>query len=173
LGQSTNPALSWHAAARAVSYAVQVSTASDFSSPVVNDSNITDTSHVVYGLSNFTFYYWRVRAVNTGGSSGWSTVWNFITGSTAVMPSNPSAPHAFSFTSSSGVVRYSLPVSCRVGLKYYDLRGRLVATLVNTTQNAGYYVLSIKNALPSRGTYIRVFEAGSFIKRELVAAMEK
>jgi hypothetical protein len=60
-----------------------------------------------------------------------------------------------------------------VGLKYYDLRGRLVATLVNTTQNAGYYVLSIKNALPSRGTYIRVFEAGSFIKRELVAAMEK
>jgi hypothetical protein len=48
-----------------------------------------------------------------------------------------------------------------------------VATLVNTTQGAGYYVLSVKNALPSRGTYIRVFEAGSYIKRELVAMVGK
>jgi hypothetical protein len=173
LGVSTNPLLSWNAAAGAASYTVQVSTDSIFSALTVNDSGITGTSHVAAGLSTFTLYYWRVRAVNAGGASGWSTVWNFITGSTAVLPSNPSAPRAFSFAGSSGVVRYSLPKQCRVSLKYYDLRGRLATSLINTMQGPGYYVLSIKNSLPSKGLYVRVFEAGSFINRELVATMEK
>jgi hypothetical protein len=62
-----------------------------------------------------------------------------------------------------------MPVTCPVSLRYYDLKGRLVATLVNQTQGAGYYTVSIKDALPSRGTYIRVFEAGAYIKRDLVA----
>jgi hypothetical protein len=44
---------------------------------------------------------------------------------------------------------------------------------VNRMQGAGYYVLSIKNVLPSTGTYIRVFEAGSFVKRELAAMAGK
>ena len=76
-------------------------------------------------------------------------------------------------TGSSGIVRYELPKACHVLLRYYDLRGRLVATLVNAAQGPGYYVLSVKNALPSHGTYIRVFEAGSFIKRDLTAIVGK
>ena len=79
----------------------------------------------------------------------------------------------FSISGSYGMVRYGLASACHVSLRYYDLRGRLVATLVNTTQGAGYYVLSVKNVLPSRGTYIRVFEAGSFIKRDLTAIVGK
>jgi hypothetical protein len=77
-------------------------------------------------------------------------------------------PALFSITASYGAVRYSLPSACRVSLRYYDLRGRLVLTLVNATQGQGYYTLSVKNVFSSTGSYIRVFEAGSFIKRDLV-----
>lgn len=48
-----------------------------------------------------------------------------------------------------------------------------MTTLVNTTKGAGYYTLSIKDALPSLGTYIRVFEAGAYIKRDLTAVVGK
>jgi hypothetical protein len=171
IGVSTNPILSWNSADRAASYTVQVSTDSNFSTLAVDDSGITDTFHTVTGLSEFTVYYWRVRAVNAGGASSWSTVWNFITGTTATLPSTSPLPRAFSFSASHGSVRYSLPSACHVSLKYYDLRGRLVAMLINRTQGAGYYMLSIKNALPSNGSYIRVFEAGSFVKRELTTVI--
>ena len=168
IGASTNPALSWNAAERAASYIVQVSIDSFFSTTVVNDSGITDTVHFATSLSNFTLYYWRVRAVNAGGTSSWSIVWNFMTGSTAIRPSNHTLPRAFSISGSFGNVRYALPKDCHVSLKYYDLRGRLVASLINSTQGAGHYVLSVKNSIPSKGTYIRVFEAGEYIKRNLV-----
>jgi hypothetical protein len=124
-------------------------------------------------LDSTTTYYWRVRAKNIGGVSAWSAVRNFITGATAVLPYSQSLPHAFSITVSSGTVRYNLPLQCHVSLKYYDLRGRLVATLMNSMQGAGDYVLSVKNALPSRGTYVRVFEAGIFVRREIVTMAGK
>jgi YVTN family beta-propeller protein len=173
LGVSTNFNLSWHTSAGAASYTVQVSIDTTFSSPVVNDSGVIDTSHVVHGLSTFALYYWRVKAVNIGGSSAWSLVRNFMTGATGVLPSTSSIPRAFSITGSSGMVRYSLPVQCHVNLKYYDLRGRLVASLVNSTQQPGYYALSVRSALPAHGAYIRIFEAGSFIKREIAAMAGK
>ena len=60
-----------------------------------------------------------------------------------------------------------------MSLKYYDLRGRVVTTLVNSTQAPGCYALSVKGILNSHGVYIRVFEAGSFVKRELTAMVGK
>ena len=50
-----------------------------FSSLIVNDSTLTSTSRIVSGLSQLTTYYWRVNAKNSGGTSGWSPVWNFRT----------------------------------------------------------------------------------------------
>jgi hypothetical protein len=74
------PTLSWYASGGAETYQLQVSTISDFSSTVFDQSGITTTSTSVTGLSNASFYYWRVRATNsTMGTSNWSTVWNFTT----------------------------------------------------------------------------------------------
>jgi len=171
--QPVTPMLRWSKVNGAVTYHVQVSTSSSFSTIDMEDSLLTDTSKVVAILIDSTTYYWRVKAVNIGGASDWSEVWNFVTGNTGVLPRNPSAPRAFSITGSFGTVRYSLPLQCHVSMKYYDLRGRLTATLVNTMQGPGDYMLSVKNALPSNGSYIRVFEAGSFVKRNLVAMVGK
>ena len=78
-GVSTSPTLNWNASAGALSYRLQVSVDSSFTSPVVDQSGITDTSHAVTGLAYITPYYWRVSAMNAGGTSAWSSVWSFTT----------------------------------------------------------------------------------------------
>jgi hypothetical protein len=77
--QAVSTTLNWNAATRADSYTLQVSTESDFSSTIINQSGITLTSKEISGLENEITYYWRVRATNTGGNSNWSTTWNFTT----------------------------------------------------------------------------------------------
>jgi hypothetical protein len=76
---STSPTLRWHAAGGATSYWLEISIDSAFSTTAVNQSGIRDTSVSVSGLLNDTTYYWRVRALNAGGTSAYSAVWSFRT----------------------------------------------------------------------------------------------
>jgi 5-hydroxyisourate hydrolase-like protein (transthyretin family) len=46
----------------------------------------------------------------------------------------------------------------------YDMQGRLVATLVNTAQSAGYYSISLEKAGLARGMYLLRFCAGNYIQ---------
>ncbi|MEJ8800545.1 LamG-like jellyroll fold domain-containing protein [Pontibacter sp. H249] len=76
---STTPILMWAATQGATNYQVQVSTSSNFTSTVYNQSGITSTSASVSGLVAGTTYYWRVRAINGSAQSDWSNVWSFTT----------------------------------------------------------------------------------------------
>ncbi len=78
-GIVTNPTLSWNSSTGAATYSVQVATDSIFTNLVVDQKNITTTSHNVINLLNNTRYFWRVNATNTGGTSTWSNTWNFRT----------------------------------------------------------------------------------------------
>jgi hypothetical protein len=173
IGEPISLSLIWNKVSTATSYYFQVATDTGFTSIFKQDSTLTDTLKSDSGFAFSTLYYWRVRAKNAGGVSAWSEVRNFTTMATGVLSSRSSIPHAFSITGFSGMVRYGLPVQCHVSLKYYDLRGRLIASLVNSTQAPGYYALSVRNAIPSNGSYIRIFEAGTFVKRELVTMVGK
>jgi hypothetical protein len=75
----TTQLLRWHRSSTAVSYGLQVSSSSDFSSTVVNEFGLADTFRVVHGLSYGTTYYWRVNATNSGGTGAYSVVWSFRT----------------------------------------------------------------------------------------------
>jgi hypothetical protein len=79
--------LRWNPVQYAATYRVQVSTDSSFSSFVVNDSTVTDTSRTLTGLSTFTKYYWRVQSKNIAGISAFSGINNFTT-----IVSAPAAP---------------------------------------------------------------------------------
>ncbi|HPO61924.1 MAG TPA: C1 family peptidase [Candidatus Kapabacteria bacterium] len=74
-----NPTLSWNSSLAATSYQLQVSTQSNFSSTVFDQSNITTTSQQLTNLTQGTPHYWRVRAANANGTSPWSDSWNFTT----------------------------------------------------------------------------------------------
>jgi hypothetical protein len=120
-GVLTNPTLSWSASTGAASYRLQISIASDFSTPVVDQSNITSTTYAVSGLSNNTLYYWRINATNAGGTSSYSNAWSFTTIVAApaapalASPSNAatgvSPSPTLSWTASTGAASYRLQVS--------------------------------------------------------------
>ncbi|MBI3258454.1 MAG: T9SS type A sorting domain-containing protein [Ignavibacteriae bacterium] len=56
---------------------MQVSTQSDFSSTIVSKTGIGTIQQYITGLGSNVVYYWRVNAVNSGGTSSWSDVWSF------------------------------------------------------------------------------------------------
>ena len=89
-GVSVTPSLSWNAVGGATTYGLQVSTDPNFGTYKVNQTGITGTSYTASGLSNGVRYYWRVNAANAGGTSAWTTAWNFTVSSSA--PAPPSSP---------------------------------------------------------------------------------
>ncbi len=78
-GQPTTLTLSWNPSAGATSYHCQLATDSLFTSLVVDDPTLITTSRQVGPLTANTKYYWRVNASNGGGTSAYSSVWNFTT----------------------------------------------------------------------------------------------
>ncbi len=120
-GQPTTLTLSWNASSGASTYRLQVSTSSTFATTVVDDSTLATTSRQVSGLTNTTTYYWRVNAKNTGGTSAYSSTWNFATitaapaAPTLVSPSNGATGQpttlTLSWNASSGASTYRLQVS--------------------------------------------------------------
>ncbi len=77
--QPTTITLSWNASARAATYQLQLATDSLFSSLIFNDSTLTSTSKQISSLNVSAIYYWRVRALNPGGISAYSSTWHFTT----------------------------------------------------------------------------------------------
>jgi hypothetical protein len=66
----TNPQFAWNAYPGALGYQLEISTASDFSEPIFENSALTITSTFLtqVTLTNFTNYYWRVYALLPGGA---------------------------------------------------------------------------------------------------------
>jgi hypothetical protein len=75
------PTLVWNASTGATSYGLQISTKSNFTSLVVNQTGITNTYYFMLSgkLVGNTTYYWRVNASNDSGTSIWSKYWQFKT----------------------------------------------------------------------------------------------
>ncbi|HUI31532.1 MAG TPA: T9SS type A sorting domain-containing protein [Candidatus Acidoferrales bacterium] len=69
----------WNSSPTATKYLFQLSTNRLFSSFVVADSNVADTTRRVTALANSTKYFWRVGAYNVGGFGPFSVVDSFTT----------------------------------------------------------------------------------------------
>ncbi len=70
----------WRKVSGATTYRLQVASDSTFATGiVVNDSTITDSTRTVGGLAFNMKYFWRVNSKNIGGTSPYSSVWNFRT----------------------------------------------------------------------------------------------
>jgi hypothetical protein len=78
--QSVSPLFVWRVVSTAVTYGLQISSDTNFTSLIFNDSTITDTTELLnITLSNNTKYFWRVNATDTGATSSYSTIWSFKT----------------------------------------------------------------------------------------------
>ncbi len=74
---NSSPTFVWSNVNGASQYWLQIDEDSNFSSPVVDDSTLTDSLHsLTIGLTDST-YYWRICAGNRFEWSGWSLIWSF------------------------------------------------------------------------------------------------
>ncbi len=152
-GVAPSPILSWNASAGAATYRLQVATDSTFTTLVLNDSTVTSTSFVAT-LGNNTLYFWRVNAKNTAGTSAYSTVFRFTTG-TATTPAAPvlTAPAqaatgialspVLSWAASAGATTYRVQVSLNAAFTTTVVNDSTVTGTTRTvgplTNNTTYY----------------------------------
>ena len=61
-------------------------------------------------------------------------------------------------------IKYALPTGGNVMLKVYNILGQEIATLVNTTQQAGTYIVSFDASKYASGMYLYRISAGSFMQ---------
>ncbi|MDM8000931.1 MAG: hypothetical protein QUS33_13330, partial [Dehalococcoidia bacterium] len=122
LTNNTTPELKWKTVNYAVSYELQVSATSTFTTPLVQDyQGITDLSRVVDPLPDGK-YYWRVRAMNVNNVYGaWTASRYFTVDTKAPSAPNPvsladgapttSTKPALSVSATSGAVRYRFQIA--------------------------------------------------------------
>ena len=89
---STSPTLDWTNVSGALSYSLQYTTDSKFQSNVVEFRGIARPPYSLTGLSANETYYWRIQAVDMGGTSEWSNDRKFTTGSGQLAAPRPFAP---------------------------------------------------------------------------------
>jgi hypothetical protein len=69
----STPTLDWDAVSGAATYNLEVDDASDFSSPNISQTGLTQTDYTTPSLDD-GLWYWRVRAVDAAGNAGgWSS----------------------------------------------------------------------------------------------------
>ncbi|MFA5012005.1 MAG: T9SS type A sorting domain-containing protein [Ignavibacteria bacterium] len=168
---SLTPTFDWDSITSAMTYNIQISTNSGFSTFIIDTVGILNTSlQIQQGiLQNGIQYFWRVRSCNEGGYSNWSSVWNFSTTLTGLNPIKGKIPNSFSLSQNfpnpfnpTTKIKFDVPKASSVKITIFDMLGKEISILVNGKLNAGSYSVDWNaNDYPS-GVYFYRMESGSF-----------
>ncbi|MBU7030018.1 MAG: FHA domain-containing protein [Theionarchaea archaeon] len=143
---------SWSSVSGAISYRIQVSANSQFSSLLINTTVARTSYHPSQSFSPGT-YYWRVKAINDCGESDWSNTWNFTIECKKPLPprllspennSTVTPPVTFSWEASEGATLYWFEISAE----------RSMGSLIFNTPISGTYFKVDNETYPFQdGTY--------------------
>ncbi len=171
-GVSVTPLLDWSTVTSATTYGVQVSTNPNFTAIVINQTGIGTSQYSVPGsLNNNTTYFWRANAANGLGTSPFSSIRFFTTGLVGVV-NNQEIPLTFrlyqNFPNPFNPVtkiRFDLPANNsdeNLKLTVYDVSGKLVSELLNTTYIAGKWEVVFDASGIASGAYFYKIQAGNY-----------
>ncbi|MDQ7798069.1 MAG: carboxypeptidase-like regulatory domain-containing protein [Candidatus Edwardsbacteria bacterium] len=86
------PTFNWNPSSGAASYCIQIAKDSSFTILAAGQAGLYINCFASPSLAESTTYYWRVNASNSIGTSAWSAVWRFATGSSATGNTKPNQP---------------------------------------------------------------------------------
>jgi hypothetical protein len=157
----------------------KVGVAGTYSQIATVGANITSFSNTT-GLSPNTTYFYRVRASNTGGNSGYSNEANATTSGSVASNKPASSADTLSAVSipetitlapnypnpfnPSTMISFTLPAAAKVTLQIYTETGQLVRTLVDGDLHPGYHRMGWNG----RNESGRMAAAGVYLYRLLV-----
>jgi hypothetical protein len=145
-------------------YKLEIAADSLMTTMIYSDTTVIDTQKIYKGLSDKTTYWWHVLAHNVAGWGSAGAAFKF----TVAIPSTAVLPKSFSFAmngmwNSRYFISYALPAETKVSIRLYGIGGRLIATLCDATQEAGYYHIPIGQLKLSNGYYLLDFRAGKHV----------
>ncbi|HTY39276.1 MAG TPA: T9SS type A sorting domain-containing protein, partial [Bacteroidota bacterium] len=161
-GISRTPAFTWIGSPGASQYRIQIARDSLFAQLLADDSTLTGTTFTPASLPARTRCFWRVRAKGVAGSSPFSSVRRFTTGTFVAVEENPDEelptglvlhqnyPNPFN---PSTAISFQLTAVSKVSLEVFDILGRKVATLVNDVCQPGVHTVRWDGSGSPSGVY--------------------
>jgi hypothetical protein len=176
----------WHSVVGATLYRLQEGTDPTFATNERDDCNNPDTSQPMTVFGATGIHYWRVRANNISNNAekyvgSWKADSFFVDPPpTTALGHRPeeAIPTHFELDQNypnpfnpSTAIHYALPRDAYVSIRIYDLLGRVVETLVDEFEGAGYKSVEFNAASLPSGVYFYQLHAGGFtdIKKMLLA----
>lgn len=152
------PTFSWTRAG-GTSFRVRVTNTVDMSVQI--DTTVTDTTFTSNkGLPAIPVYSWQVIAINSFGSSEWSTEARFRVDVNVFAESSDEVPTEYQLSQNYPNpfnplthIEFALPREGFTTLKVYDLLGREVRVLLEENLRAGRYRVNFDASLFPSGTY--------------------
>ncbi len=172
--QKLNVTLKWNAVSKALSYRLQVSTTATFSSVVLNDSSLTDTTKAIGDLKAGTIYFWRVLAKNAGGISAFSEIRSFRTEPvTSLRKLGGAVVDAIAVLPGSNLrnglmLEVSVSKPSRVHLTLINPINGKSSVMLDQDLDSGTYRIPVALASKSSGLFVIRMEAGAFHKSQEV-----
>jgi len=161
----------WSETERAASYDFQLATDVGFTGIIVDVAGLSSNSFTLTdSLAYLTGYWWRVRAVNSGGAGPWCEPRAFLTMEAketsgerqdrqrpAALELHQNYPNPFN---PSTRIRFALPEDGHVTLAVHSVIGQRVVTLIDGHRSAGWHDVVFDATHLSSGVYILRMEAG-------------
>lgn len=124
--------LNWSAVPGAISYELWYNTSEDTASAVQTGGVITGLSYTITSLVNGTKYFIWLRAVNSLGTSGYSSIYDGTPAAAEAPPEMPGPP-----VITPGISQLSLNWTAVPDAVYYEVWYSTTASIMNATRSGG------------------------------------
>lgn len=159
----------WNKSTGAQTYRLQLSQDSLFSSLVLNDSTLVDSTIVVTNLTTNKYYWWRVNAKNAFGTSPYSSVWKFGTFLVGLNQVEIKVPAKYKLYNNypnpfnpSTIIRFDIPVPGKVNFTVYNIIGKEIYGFDENNLSPGTYEYQFVCPGCPSGTYFCRLSSGNF-----------